>query len=457
MKPLGLSVDSFLAEAASSGSFDSKGVFTIAGEAALGKLGSFQLPRKSAWVLKAIQCAVAWKATAIEVKQTAVATFMGFASPHDFDVAGLEKALLDLDHDGARYLEHLACGLRAVGFGDRRAFSVRVHYGETLDSYRWDGKELFRERSSIPKVSACTVHLMVEFPPEDRGRWFGGLMRSAGRASDEYKELVDRAEVCPIPLTVDGRRLDTLTTPGRTYDGTVSELCLCWRKPAPGSTEPCLGLPLGVDLKGSSKPFSDSFIDKGAMLIDGDLQDRRTQAIMKVGYFYKIISHRSKHSSFRFEPRPQFWQQHWVVDGVVVQTTRFSSEILPIALDVYLPGDDLPTDLSALNFRQEAQAPQKERLSAALRSLTPSLESLRILLERHRAIPFTEHTYLYGGLGAFMGLIVPGVGKLVGAGFMGLGLAQSASDKSTILKDCKSNLGRAERWLLAASMGHKSP
>lgn len=456
MRPVGLSVDSFLAEAASSGAFDSEGVFTIAGEAAIGKLGSFQLPRKSAWVLKVVQCAVAWGGQAIEVKQTAEATFMGFAGEREFDVAGLEKALLDLDHAGDVYLEHLACGLRAVGFGDKRAFSVRVHYGETLDCYRWDGKELFRERSSIPKVSGCTVHLKVNFPDEDRGRWLGGLFRSAGRASDEYKELVDRAEACPIALTVDGRRIDTLTTPSRKTEGcTVAELCLAWKAPPTGA-EATLSLPLAIELKGSKMPFSDSFIDKGPMLVEGDLERRGTEAIVKIGYYYKIISHRGKHSPFRFEPRPQFWYQHWVVDGVVCQSTRFSSEILPVALDVYLPGHDLPKDLSGLSFRQEAKAIQERRLKSALKTIAPTMETLRILLESHRAIPFTEHTYLYGGFGAFLGLVVPGIGKLVGAGVMGISLAQSASDKGSILQDCKSNLGRAERWVLAAAHGREA-
>lgn len=456
MKPIGLSVDSFLAEAASSGAFDSQGGFTIAGEAAIGKLGAFQLPRKSAWVLKVVQSAVAWGGQAIEVKQTAEATYMGFAGEPEFDVAGLEKALLDLDHDGARYLEHLACGLRAVGFGDRRVFTLKVHYHETLDCYRWDGKELFRERASIPKVAGCTVHLKVAFPEEDKGRWLGGLVRSAGRASDEYKELVDRAEACPISLKVDGRRLDTLTTPSRKSEGgSVAELCLCWKKPADDSSAPTLRLPLATELKPSSLPFSDSFIDKGPMLVEGDLQDRRTEAIVKVGYYYKIISHRGKNSPFRFEPRPQFWYQHWVVDGVVCQSMRFSSEILPVALDVYLSGDDLPTDLSGLTFRKESERVQRERLRAALCAAVPGMENLRILLEGHRAIPFTEHTYLYGGVGAFLGLLVPGIGKFVGAGVMGLSLAQSASDKGTILSDCKSNLGRAERWLLTASMGRE--
>jgi hypothetical protein len=48
----------FLSEAAGSGSFESQGVFTIAGKAAIGKLSFFLLPCKSAWVLKVVYLTV---------------------------------------------------------------------------------------------------------------------------------------------------------------------------------------------------------------------------------------------------------------------------------------------------------------------------------------------------------------------------------------------------------------
>lgn len=445
MKPSGVSVDKFLAEAAGSGAFDSQGVFTIAGEAAIGKLASFQLPRKSAWVLKAIQCAVAWGATAIKAQQTTDATYIGFASEGEFDVAGLEKALLDVEHDGACYLEHLACGLRAVGFGDKRPFSVQVHRDETLDSYRWDGKELFRERLSIPKVASCTVHLTVDFPSEDKGRWLGGLVRSAGRASDEYLELVERAEVCPIPLTVDGRRIDTLTGAGRKHESTVAELCLSWKEPPPDSNSPTLSLPQGVQLEPSAVPLSDSFTDQGPLLVDGDPSQRRTLAIARLAYHYKVLSHRGKHSSFKFEGRPQFSNFHWVSDGVICQSGRFQWDLLPVTLDLYLPATGLPTDLSGLTLRADAAPQQKARLRVGMAQVKPSLEHLRLALDAHRSLPFGAHTLMWGGMGLVMGVVVPGVGKLVTLAVAGVSLAQSASDKASIVKNCKTNLAIMEQ------------
>lgn len=434
MKPSGVSVDQLLREASSSGAFDSQGVFTIAGEAAIGKLASFQLPRKSAWILKVVQCAVAWGASAIEAKQTNDATYVGFAANGPFDVDGLQKALLDVDHDSERYLQHLACGLRAVGFGDKRPFSVQVYHLETLDTYRWDGRELSREKSSVPKVAACTVHLSVNFPEEDRGRRLGGLLRAAGRASEEYLELVERGEACPIPLKVDGRRLDTLTAPRRKNDASVADLCLSWpgREPA----QPSLRVPQGVRLEGSRMPFSDRFTDPGPLLIDGDLSSPEGPLLLKLAYHYKVISYGSKNRSFEFKTYPQFSEVHWVSDGVVCQTQSLRWDSGPVTLDMYLPADGLPTDLSGLTFRDIADEEQTRRLSRALVHLAPCLERLVAVLRDHRALPFGFHAALYGGMGLVAGVVMPGFGKVVGTAFAGLGLAGSAKDKNSIVENC---------------------
>lgn len=433
MKSTGISVSQLLREASSSGTVDSQGVFTIAGEAAIGKLASFQLPRQSAWILKVVQCAVAWGAEAIEAQQTNEATYIGFAANGPFDIDGLQEALLEVDYDGERYLEHLACGLRAVGFGDKRPFSVRVYHQETLDTYRWDGRELFREKSSISKVVACTVHLSVDFPEEDKGRRLGGLMRAAGRASEEYLELVERGEACPIPLKVDGLRLDTLAA-ARRNDASVADLCLSWPEKEP--EQPGLRIPQGVRQEGSRMPFADRFTDPGPLLIDGDLSKPEGSLLLKLAFHYKVISYGSKRAPFRFETYPKFSEVHWVRDGVICQTQSLRWESCPVTLDLYLPADGLATDLSGLSFRDVAEEEQTRRLSRALVHLGPCLERLVAALRDHRALPFGIHTALYGGMGLIAGVVMPGLGKIAGTAAAGVGLFTSAQNKKQIVESC---------------------
>jgi hypothetical protein len=453
VKPVGVSVDSFLSEAAGSGSFDSQGVFTVAGEAAIGKLSFFLLPRKSAWVLKVVQCAVAWGAATIEAKQTAEATHIGFASAGTFDIEGLQKALLEVNHRADRYLEHLACGLRAVGFGDKRPFCVKVYHQEILDTYRWDGRELFRERSSIANVAFCTVHLTVHFPTQDKGRWLGGLARSAGRASEEYLELVNCGEACPVPLKVDGRRLDTLTAPRRKSDASVADLCVSWRSRAPEPVGPQLRLPEGVRLEGYRVPLRDRFTDPGPLLVDGELDLPEGPALIRLRYYYKILSHRSKNSSFRFEGRPEFSKVHWVCDGVVCQSQKLRWEASPVALDLYLSAEGMATDLSGLTFRDTSRQQQVDRLREGLANLRPCSERLIATLESHVALPWGVHTAFYGGFGLLLGVMVPGAGKVVGLGVMGASLAISAADKRSVIDHC---LGYV-RKLEALARDHEPP
>ena len=69
--------ESFLEELRRGGTLDSEGDFTISG-AAVRKMGAFNLPQESYWVLKLVQSAVTCEAKAIHFRQMSRQTMVSF-------------------------------------------------------------------------------------------------------------------------------------------------------------------------------------------------------------------------------------------------------------------------------------------------------------------------------------------------------------------------------------------
>lgn len=444
MKPPGLSLDSYLAQEAREGAWESEGVFTISGEAALGKLAAFQLPRRSAWILKIVQCAVALQATSLAVKQTRKATYFNFASELPFDVESLTPALATL---GAkeRYLTHLGVGLRAVGFGERRPFELSIRQSATLESFRWDGRDFHRERSRISEDGGCKIALRVDSPPVEERRGLRG--RLPWPTCEESEELIQRAEACPIPLTLDGRRLDTLegSRPLDLRKVRVTQLGLCWYAPE-DSQHPSLRLPRGVNRHPPKAPFSDS-VDSGPMLCDGDPKRFEAESILKLGYAHNVTSWLTGSQRFGFEHRLRNSYLHWVADGVTCRSESLSWGGQAVVMDLYLPAQDLDTDLTGLAFLTESQPERHRRVRTALEHADGSLAKLEETLDQPSLKPVLL-TVAQVGFGLAMGVLLPGPGTVAGAG-LGLSAAFALRAEKKHREDCRLSLERLRKLVLA--------
>lgn len=366
----------YLDQLASDGVYDSSGSFTIGEKAALEKLGAFQLPREAAWVLKVVQCAVAWGADDIDVKQGRSHISFAFARPDEFDLKAVEEAITSTEYKGSAYVQHLAVGLRAVGFGQWRNFQLRCYDSDSLRSLRWDGEALsVDERDLASSLKKTVVELKVDYGSEGSG-WLVRSSETVRKEAEEGLELATRAAVCPVPLRLDGRRLDLLSEPQpRQKKGNLTQLCLAWSEPAEDEPD-CLQLPSGVSFKEPFFTMKNRVIDNRIFLIDGNKKNRASKFLLRLSYHYHVEWNLQ---TSEYEPKSKVNQESWlhgVWDGVVCDSKRVMGERLNVGLDLYYSARGLPTDISGLSLIEDGGgiASRREEARAFARSRIDRLE-----------------------------------------------------------------------------------
>ncbi len=431
-----------MSDASNMGTLESEGSFTIAGDVAIGKLAAFQLPRQSAWILKIVQAAVVCRSDSLKISQSNDTTTFTFEPNERVDIATLKHALLSPQVSGTPEVRHLAVGLRAVGFGDRRAFTLAFDRDAVRTFIGWNGSVLVERAEPLPKESRHAIHLGVAFPVEDQGRRLAGLAKSKGRATTEYSEVVQNGEVCPIPLYFDGLRIDNLRAPcSDRIDGQSVTLSVGWAPHQPQGG--LMLLPLGLGEKTTQWKPTDRFTDERIFHIDGRVEQREVSSIAKIRYSYKIDHYGSKHRKFEFHSVKRFSEYSWVKDGVVCHREPSSMEASAVSFQIYLPADDLKTDISGLTIVTNSESEQrKDQARERLRFL---MQNTLEALEGHLPKPFVRDTALAGGIAACLTLIAPfTLGKsLIGASIVVASMIGSASNKKQVMEDCKYQLRRA--------------
>lgn len=442
------SLDALLTEARAGGSLDSEGSFTIAGEAAIGKLASFQLPRPSAWILKIIQGAVSSRASGLAICQSNESTTFLFYPSQEISVDDLRAALLSPQVPKEGAVAHIAIGLRAVGFGDKRAFTLALDQEETRTILGWNGSNLVQKVEHCEAVERPTIRVGVAFPPDNLGKAFLGLMKAKGRATDEFTECVQNAEACPIPLTFDGRRIDRLeAAPPNDVVGTSLSLSLGWRELR--KDLPKFPRPLGVTTADPGWRPSDRFTDSRVFFLTGAPQQRYVNSIVRLRYRYHVDQHRSKNRGFKFHSIPQNSYFLWVKDGVICHRERAKGSIHAVSFDLYLPADDLPTDISGLTLRTSPM--QTDRVRHGLEHLRWQIQETEAMLKSHLPKPFNFHSAVFGLMGVAGLVAAPAtLGKSMIVGVAAINLAFSAYDKKEVLDDCIFHTGRLERQVASS-------
>ena len=436
----------FLEETTEAGQYDSTGVFTTSVGRGLEMLASYQLAPPSAWILKVVQAAVAWGAQELTVRQSATRTSFAFAhGVRPFPLFELQQALLSTDPSPVGSVEHLTAGLRSVGQGDGRTWRLTNRTGDSSEQLVWDGQELSRTGESHAR--AAEVILEVDFTQADRGRRLGRLFRGAGRARDEYMEVVKGAYVCPIPLTFDGRRIDSGEHRGSFEKETrLAYLCFGVAPPDKLAQSPEIGLPAGV--KRPVWRATDRFSDGHLFSYQGDPEQAKTQAFWQLHFHYKVDSFiiPGFDKKFAWKPVNGPSQCHWVRDGVVCQSTALAFPEMSVSLDLYLSAGDLATDLSGLavvasEANLEAMALRQRQ---ALRLVRNSIHRTRTALGKHLSLPSAAHLAYFGPAAAlFVWGAVVTTPVLLFMGVAGIGplMVISALDKKKLVTHCVRALG----------------
>lgn len=428
------------------GAFDSSGTFTVGEKVALEKLGAFQLPRDSAWVLKIVQAAVCWGASEIDVKQGRNRTSFAFSGTGSLDLESVQYALTSTEPSSCDVVGHLVVGLRAVGFGQWRNFEFHVFDRKSHRSLQWDGESLSsRVEESRNKPKSCVVEIGVDFTvPSGR---FGRSRATVEEAAKESVELSTKASVCPIPLKLDGRRLDVLNPPEE-YLPTprVAQICLAWSEPTEGEI---LALPGGAKLKEPMFSIGNRLIDNRIYSIQGNKNDRDSESLLQLSYHYDI-SWKDPQGYYSVEGSElQTSWLHAVSDGVVCDSTPLGKASSRIRLDLYFSGRGLPTDISGLALIQKGRELARRR-QRSLEFARCSINKLEAKLSRHQG-PFLR---LGGalGLGLFGLMKIPTAPVILGGLIMGgvifspafimggIELGRANQLMKLLVKDCRSEL-----------------
>ena len=368
----GLDLKAFLAEQTLEGSVESEGAFTIAADKAMEKLSYFALPHESDWVLKVIQAANLWKVERVVVVQTRVATSFTFAPTPQPPQALLVQAFSAMAPNNTDPLHALAMALRSLVEQIGLSFVLAFRRDGITEEPIFAGDDTTqlsaRTRAQWTHQKVDGIRLTVShFRGNESlaGRYVPTLSKVDRRDISIMQTLQKRAFTSPIPIYLDGRRLNDPTQAPQmavnqgfrlvrtgTFDGSrrFAAANLAWGEPAERLRWPC---------ENPDRPWY----------------------LMRSADWRSIDVFIGPHGAFPRYPAP-----HRVVltrQGVVCQTYRIPNTTLSTSVLLVIPSDTGRSDLSGLSLE-----PTEEEL-AEIRTLRQQVAlSLLEFLEEIRAEPY---------------------------------------------------------------------
>ena len=166
--------------------FDSHGSFTMDPLKAIETMAQAQLPGRTYWQLKLVQAAVASGAPALRIGPALIT----FRPQETWSLDQIQADLLQAHPSPTRALYHLKQALWNVAFSQKLDFTLELPEESEALVYQ-AGR--FERRPTRPEAG---LRLTVRYPPDP----------------NYLSEALARAYICPIPLTLDGRRIDSLAT-----------------------------------------------------------------------------------------------------------------------------------------------------------------------------------------------------------------------------------------------------
>ena len=407
-------LEHFIREHRAEGQSDTEGRFTLAGQVAVEKLARYQLPFRAAWVVKVIQCAVREGAVAsIQVELTSREARFSFHTS-SFDLEDVKAAYYEPTRHQNSALSHLLGALWVIGLHQKWPFELSMP--GSLQSLVWDGT-LFHFKPTTRKVVKTT--LVVCLTAEHERGWLTGIMRRAKFDAEILEALRKWYYTCPVPLIVDGRRMDSLQA--------------CWGHGwGPESCPLALGF---ADAEVPHFPLSPGTFEQQPR------NEQETQTTEDARRSLSRVSPRQIASvpfllthhlvtegtgkNRRCSPKSGKSLVYWVQDGVVVQTESLIEAETRLTVGCFVNAEGLESDMTTLHLRetpkkQERKAVVHRAVVRALEHMTVLTESMQELAEtaRNRA-SWSQRVFYLAGFGAFWvspvaGLLLAGAGYLSG-------------------------------------------
>ncbi len=392
---------------------ESEGAFSISKEKALAKLSEFQLPFGGAWTLKVVQAAVA---TGIcrGIKVTLGRNHQSFtlAGVTKWTIDSVEAALLDPDSSGDRALDHLVAAMRSVGFSEKRGFWLALP--EQHDALLWDGQTLSRSRPDQPVHD--TVFVVTVKSKDDDGGYFGlsNLLGGTPRNAEASNVLSRLAYTCPVPLQLDGRRIDSLElNPTHGWGKTSQLLTLGF---CDGDLPP-LGIPrqTGQRISVGHRIYENLAKATESWREPPEIGDQCSLAYMVSAHLERVKSGKA----YVWEERECFSHCNWVADGVIVQAEQVKGEASFCSVGWLVSADGLPTDLTSLYLKSSTEKDRRFHLSRSL--LAEELKRLKELDFSSIAEIESQHAKTGGMVSLVLGAGLVFASPVHGILFLGFG------------------------------------
>jgi len=376
-------LEAYLVGYADEGELDSSGKFTMDRDKALAKLAQFQLPGDHHWAFKIVQAVVAGGARTLDIRLSL--TGSQFAFEDLWTLEELEAAFYDPEPSSDPALNHCKQALWSVSYAGMRPFQFAP--AQSKESLIWTGTS-FRRVVSKPEAQARLI-VSHRTRQQQQNSWLVVREIEALQANAALSEELRRALfMCPIPVALDGLRLDAMQhCPVQGVDQRTHPLKLAW-EPYEG---PALTIPPG------------SFVFKALVHKGVPLSLFRLPPPGLCRGCGVLVAARFDVGIYR-----ELSVFYWIVDGVVV-----AKEMLPheggVSAAVFASAAGLPTDLSGFSLRD---CPEKsERKRAAMEALAPTIKSLSLDLQQKIAEARAASRSL-GALGLGMGAVFLGLGAL---------------------------------------------
>lgn len=406
-------LDSFLSSQRAEGVVVNEGAFTLARDKALLKLANFQLPFKGAWAVKVFQATVAFGARRpIKFTCERKDTTIEFTTPDTLSLTDLEASFFNPEPHSERAVRHLLSGLWSAGVAHKHSFLLSLPHEE--QSLLWTGEALERIDGTLSKDRSLLV--FRNYPASDESSLLSIGPSSSRWNSETLKALTSNCYTSPVPLIVDGRRLDGLQfCPTHGWNRLNFPLAVNFSE----AKLPKLRVPPGTLKKLTTEEMREA---KGLGLSDATTAlFESLPHIEETELALLLTAHVQTKGVKNFEPRSEKSVCYWVQDGAVVDSTQIPLVRSCCSVALFINADSLQTDLTSLKLanRSETQARFTQACQAAslaLRSLRS--ESLDVMVTKAQ-----KTSKLVGGLFILAGIGLSFAVPFYGVSFIGAGAA----------------------------------
>jgi hypothetical protein len=412
--------------------------FTMAREEALRKISGFQLPFRGAWAVKVIQSVVAEGAGVpirVDLTSREARFFLGLSS---FTLDEFETAFHNPEPHPNRALRHLLSALWAAGIREKWAFQLNLPGEE--DCLIWNGEMLRRVESRV-RYSCAYLAVGHQFTEKGTLGWVKGMIGSGSKNAEILTTLSSRCYVCPVPLTVDGRRLDSLQhCPSHGWAKHVFPLTMAYGEgelqpvPIPPGTfeeipsphDPRQKMTFTVDHSG------EGLTDAGKANLSA-VEERASAPVPFLLSFFMEAVKRGK--SISWDPYDADSMIYWVRDGVVVDEQPLISRKTHSAVACYLNAEGLSTDMTTFHLADSSE--RQRRLILARQSVGEKLwelehlsSSLDDMVQRGKTFGYVTGGFMaLAGVGMLFVSPLHGAGLIVGGAVVGKSMASSRTTR----------------------------